>query len=229
LEAFVDGTTPRRNTTSWRVRFLVLFGASLAGVALFAILARAREDEPDHPISPWTDTAFGDLELSALDTDFLRGPFPSESPITKIVIPEIDVDATVVTKGVDAFGSMESPDGPNEVVWYNFTALPGSGNGVFAGHVDFVDYGPAVFWHLRDLVEGDIVELQLKDGGTLHYRVAAMDTVDYATADVYSIVGPTQDEVITLITCAGNFDDESRQYDKRLIVRAERIIDDVPA
>jgi sortase (surface protein transpeptidase) len=55
---------------------------------------------------------------------------------------------------------MPSPVGPQEVIWYDFSALPGmggrpgDGNTVLAGHVDYgVD--PAVFWNLRDVKQGD--------------------------------------------------------------------------
>lgn len=119
--------------------------------------------------------------------------------------------------------------GPWDVVWYYFTAKPGfGGNAVFAGHGDFVDVGPAVFWHLRDLVQGDMIEARLKDGTVYRYRVAAMATVgaNAETDDLGRVLGPTEQEVITLITCNGTFDPATQTYDDRLIVRAERITGD---
>jgi sortase (surface protein transpeptidase) len=40
---------------------------------------------------------------------------------------------------------------------------------------------------------------------------------------VDQIVGATPEEVITLITCSGTFSSATHQYDKRLVVRAERV------
>jgi sortase (surface protein transpeptidase) len=46
---------------------------------------------------------------------------------------------------------------------------------------------------------------------------------------VDEIIGPTSQEVLTLITCAGNLNRETGRYDQRLIVRAERVADDAQA
>ena len=123
---------------------------------------------------------------------------------------------------------MAAPDGPDDVVWYEFTAEPGSGgNAVFGGHVDFVGYGPAVFWRLRELVEGDVIEIGLENGDSHRYEVTAMATVPAeATAlDLFTVIGPTDHDVITLITCNGTFDEVTQTYDERLVVRAERVVD----
>jgi sortase (surface protein transpeptidase) len=46
---------------------------------------------------------------------------------------------------------------------------------------------------------------------------------------VNDIVGPTDKEVVTIITCSGDFDPKTREYNKRLIVRAEREFDNPSA
>jgi LPXTG-site transpeptidase (sortase) family protein len=146
------------------------------------------------------------------------------SPVVRLVIPSIDVDAAVVVLGVDNDGAMESPGSPVEVAWYDFSAQPGTpGNAVFAGHVDYHDYGAAVFWYLRDLTAGDEVAVQLADGTEYRYAVVSSQSYPFAEAPVQEIVGRTEDEVVTLITCGGTFDYGSREYDQRLVVRAQRI------
>ena len=174
-----------------------------------------------------TITGFGnvlDLQLYASPTVEPAGPAPSTAPVQRITIPRIEVDAPVVVKSTDANGVMESPDGPWDVAWYDFSARPGfGGNAVFSGHVDYRNVGPAVFWRLRELELGDAVQVRLADGTDYGYRVTAKSTFDAATAPISDIVGPTAKEVITLITCAGTFDRATRQYDQRLVVRAERV------
>lgn len=143
------------------------------------------------------------------------------STIRKIRIPAIAVEAPVVVKGLDAERRMEAPDHPNEVAWYDFTALPGRGsNVVLAGHVDFIGVGPAVFWNLWRLEVGDVIELVLTDGRLFRYQVQRMETVQEDHAPVGQIVGPTPQELLTLITCAGNYNPASGRYDQRLIVQA---------
>ena len=155
-------------------------------------------------------------------------PAPSPSPVAappvRLLIPAIGVDAPVTVKGVQPGAVMDVPNGPEDVAWYNFTARPGmGGNAVLSGHLDYRNYGAAVFWRLKELGEGDIVELRLADGSALHYRVSLKLSYDARIAPVSEIVGPTSKEVVTLITCGGNFDSGSRSYSDRLVVRAERI------
>ena len=149
---------------------------------------------------------------------------PSDSPPLRIVIPHIGVDAPITTKDMDADGVMEPPDGPEDVAWYGFTARPGSGsNAVFSAHVDYHGYGPAVFADLKTLKKGDLVEVHTADGAVYRYEVTLSLSYPAETAPFEDIVGPTSREVITLITCAGTFDQAARRYSHRLVVRAERV------
>jgi LPXTG-site transpeptidase (sortase) family protein len=151
-------------------------------------------------------------------------PSPTTAPPVRLLIPAIGVDAPVTVKGLRADAVMDVPDGPEDVAWYNFTARPGmGGNTVISGHLDYHNYGAAVFWRLKELREGDMVEVRLADGSVLRYRVSLKLAYDARTAPVPEIVGPTSKEVVTLITCGGTFDSGSRDYSNRLVVRAERI------
>jgi LPXTG-site transpeptidase (sortase) family protein len=98
-----------------------------------------------------------------------------------------------------------------------------------AGHLDYYNYGPAVFYRLREARPGDEVRLLLVDGTTALYRVHNVTVYDEATAPVQEIVGPTDGEFVTLITCGGSFDRLSREYDKRVVLRAERISESAQA
>jgi LPXTG-site transpeptidase (sortase) family protein len=151
-------------------------------------------------------------------------PSPVTAPPVRLLIPAIGVDAPVTVKGLRPDAVMDVPDGPEDVAWYNFTARPGmAGNAVLSGHLDYHNYGAAVFWRLKELSEGDMVEVRLADGSVLRYRVSLKLSYDARMAPVSEIVGPTSKEVVTLITCGGTFDSGSRNYSNRLVVRAERI------
>ena len=148
--------------------------------------------------------------------------------IVRLEVPRIGVDAPVTALGLDPSGAMPSPAGPAEVAWYDFSGKPGrAGNIVMAGHVDYVNYGPAVFWRLSELEAGDEIRLSLDDGETLVYRVQEIGYYEAAAAPVAEIVGPTATESVTLITCGGNFDRGTSEYDQRLVVRAVRTHDSV--
>jgi LPXTG-site transpeptidase (sortase) family protein len=149
-------------------------------------------------------------------------PTPTRVPSDRLVIPGIGVDAPVVPRGLNADMTMQTPDDPLTVAWYTFTASPGSGgNAVFAGHVDHVAVGHAVFWDLRKVAVGDVVEFHALNGAVLRYTVSTILTAR-ASDPANDVVAPTAQDMLTLITCSGSFDRASRQYDARLIVRAVR-------
>jgi LPXTG-site transpeptidase (sortase) family protein len=165
----------------------------------------------------------------------------SDSPIERILIPKFDVDAPMITLGLDENNVMESPDDPCDVAWYDFTSYPGFGsNAVFSGHVDWYNLGsqgcrcdspggcggagPAVFWNLKDMVRGDLIEVRLQDGTVYQYRVIAKQQVS-GTSDFREIVSSTEKEIVTLITCGGTFNQEDRHYNDRVVIQAERVLD----
>jgi len=223
----------RDNRSKWSrlsLAFMVAGVTALAAAAvLFVLTATGVLDESPGYSGPETITGFGSLDLASLEPELNVSlteppPPPSNAPIERILLPSVGIDAPISVKGIDSNGVMEVPDGPWDVSWYDFSARPGSGsNAVFSGHLDYYDIGAAVFWRLRELIESDLIQVRLSDGVVYDYQVIAMENVDAATADIGTIVGATEQEVITLITCAGTFDASTGQYDKRLIVRAERV------
>jgi LPXTG-site transpeptidase (sortase) family protein len=205
----------------WNKLSLVIMAAGLASLAAAAVLFVMTLSD-DQYSGPGTSTVIDE----PLDPLIFATPTvpPSEAPIAEIAIPRFDVTAPIVVRGVNEQGVMETPDGPVEVAWYDFSARPGFGsNAVFSGHVDYIDYGPAVFYNLKDLNANDIIEVRLADGTVYQYAVKEREMVLANQADVAKIVGPTDTEIITLITCGGTFDSSVHQYDQRVIVRAQRV------
>jgi LPXTG-site transpeptidase (sortase) family protein len=168
--------------------------------------------------------------LSETSSIVATAPAPSPTvevnmaPVVRLTLPSIGVNADVVVVGVDPDGTMQTPRGPRDVGWYSFSARPGqAGNIVMTGHVDYINYGRAVFGRLDELREGDEAVVTLGDGASFQYRVSTVRSYDEATAPVSEIVGPTPVETLTLITCTGVFDRPLRTYDRRLVVQAQRV------
>jgi len=109
-------------------------------------------------------------------------PAPTETPTpeplaNRFIIPSAGIRAVVETQGLDAKMVMQVLDDPFQVAWYDFTAKPGTpGNTVFAGHVDHIRVGRAVFWNLRNVGIGDIMEYHSIDGQVFRYRVTRITT-----------------------------------------------------
>ena len=207
----------------FRPSVLLTFGLwAVAASALLYLTFRPEATLIDTPSSGLLD----EHQSSSLINESEVKPWPmsSNASINRLQIPKLDIDAEVVVLGVDTDGQMQAPDSPNEVAWYDFTASPGtSGNALFSGHLDYARFGPAVFSQLADLDVADEVFITLSDGTIYAYHVTSSTVYNAAKAPLDEIIGPTADEVITLITCAGTFDARAREYDQRVIVRAHRI------
>lgn len=203
----------------WKAATLALaLAGSLIVIAIIAAVLAASGRAPglSEKVDSYVPTA-GPAAQSA--------PPGSLGPGGRLVIPSIDVDAHLTVLGLDASGVLETPDNGWDVGWYDFSTLPGqAGSSIMTGHVDYYDVGAAVFWRLRELRPGDEVQVHLPDGGgVVGYVVAQVDSYDAGTAPVDAIMGPTDDDVLTLITCDGWFDPTIREYDRRLVIRAERV------
>jgi LPXTG-site transpeptidase (sortase) family protein len=152
-------------------------------------------------------------------------PYPKEdAQVERLIIPAAKINAPFSIKGVNAQNEMENPNGKDDVAWYKFTAKPGFGsNAVFSGHVDWYTGEVGVFWYLKDLKPGDDITVKLTDGEELKYKVTRNETYKADDAPVAEIIGPTQKDTITMITCDGTFDKNSQDYSNRRMVRAERV------
>jgi LPXTG-site transpeptidase (sortase) family protein len=93
------------------------------------------------------------------------------------------------------------------------------GNIVLGAHSELANRKPGIFYELDELEIGDEIEL-VQDTETRQYVVSRMYEVE--VTDVQPVY-PTTNEQITLITCDTNsYDGSTGNYNKRLIVVAER-------
>ena len=202
---------------------LVLLGLTALVVAALSLAWPGQSQEAPPPDSL--------LAAPQLPSPVPATPAPAAAVATatsalpvRLVVPGIGVDAPVTVRSVDPTGLMQNPDGATDVAWYDFTARPGQGgNAVFSGHLDYHDYGPAVFARLAEVKPGDVVEVRLENGTLHRYAVSVSVLYPADSAPSQEIVGPTDTEVATLITCTGAFNRAQLEYADRLVVRAERV------
>jgi len=158
-------------------------------------------DDPDpSPATSPTATRLTELPGSSsppaaeslLERLLQRRPRPVTTPRpglpNRIIIPAIGVDSPVVEG--DTWEDLK-----HGVGWHIGTALPGEpGNLVLSGHDDM--FGE-VFRYLTDLKEGDLIYVY-SDRGRSVYQVERAYIVEPTEL---SILDPTPDATITLITC----------------------------
>lgn len=143
-------------------------------------------------------------------------PTPQPRPPRRIMIPRIEVNSLVVQAKVE--------DGEWKVPKFvaghlQGTALPGQGsNVVLSGHVESISSGN-VFARLGELEIGDAVTI-VTSNREIEYTVAEIVVVK--NTDL-SVVAPTEEETLTLITCTGNWMPLARDYDRRLVVTAKPV------
>jgi len=199
---------------------------ALVGLAALVMAAlslawpgRSREAPPPDP----SYAAERATQAPQFVTPTPTAPASAALPV-RLTIPKIGIDAPVSVKGLDANGTMQNPNGPGDVAWYDFSARPGQGgNAVFSGHLDYHDYGPAVFARLREMTAGDLVEVRLEDGTVRRYVVTISVLYPAESAPSQEIVGPTGQEMVTLVTCGGTWQGQPRGYSHRLVVRADHV------
>ena len=156
----------------------------------------------------------------------------------KLLISKFGISAPLTYKVVGPDGQMPNPEGPDDVAYYNFSAWPGKGgapgkggNAVFAGHVDSGAKAckngsvpppcQAVLWDLNRLRVGDEIEIVL-GGQSFKYTVATNQPVSANNAPWDTIVSATPAESITIITCGGDFNRETKEYTNRQVVTATK-------
>ena len=140
----------------------------------------------------------------------------------RLIIPTIGVNSAWLPLGWLANGvTMDSPPGPGDLGWYTFTAQPGTaGNAVFSGHVDWHTGAPALFAHLAQLRGGDEIDVSRADGKMIQYHVVSSTWYPLYGTPAAPIIATTTTPTVTLISCGGTFDQTTREYDQRLVVRA---------
>jgi LPXTG-site transpeptidase (sortase) family protein len=157
----------------------------------------------------------------------------------RLVISKIGVNAPLTHRKVPPNGVMPNPDGADDIAYYDFSSFerlggaPGlGGNAVFAGHVDSGTKAckngtqpppcEAVLWDLNALRLGDVIEVHLS--GKVHrYEVTSNQPIPAATGPWEKIVSATAQETVTIITCGGDFNRETREYTNRQVVTAKKV------
>jgi sortase (surface protein transpeptidase) len=141
-----------------------------------------------------------------------------ESMPTRLRIAKIGVNTSFVSIGKKADGTIEVPKGYEEVGWYNRGPTPGElGPAVVVGHVDRPG-NTAVFWRLREMVPGDIFEIDRADGMTIKFRVDQIKQVPQDSFPTEEVYGNINYPGVRLITCGGTFNRSAHRYTHNTVV-----------
>ena len=162
---------------------------------------------------------------TAAGVDAARG-FHSTRGYRATPVPvRIEIPAIGVTSSLDRLGrapdkTVQVPSRWEVAGWYAPGTRPGDpGSAVILGHVDSRS-GPAVFYRLRELRRGDLVEVARADGSTVRFAVQRTEQYDKRRFPTDEVYYPTLTPALRLVTCGGEFDATAGHYRSNIIVFA---------
>ncbi|MEU7755925.1 class F sortase [Micromonospora sp. NPDC049171] len=152
-------------------------------------------------------------------------PVLTASRPTSLAIDKIDVRAPVHEVGIAPDGTIAVPDAARaqEAGWYDQGPTPGQyGPAVIVGHVDTTS-GPAVFHQLRELRDGDQIEVSRTDGSVAVFEVNSVEKFDKGRLPVDEVYGDFSRPSLRLITCGGQWVGGETGYSDNVVVFASLV------
>jgi sortase (surface protein transpeptidase) len=168
--------------------------------------------------------------LGQLRLDRAQASWPHLEPLSRsapsrLIIPAIGVSAPVSTVGVQRDGQMAVPDlaDADRAAWFRHGPVPGEpGTAVIVGHLDSRD-GPAVFYRLKELRQGNLITVIRRDGELVRFKVSSVVTVRKARFPAERVYDLTDRIELRLISCGGPFDRATQSYQDNVIVYAKLV------
>lgn len=141
---------------------------------------------------------------------------------TGVASADLGIDMPVVPVGVQADGSMEIPVDPAVAGWYRYGPAPADTEGttVLAAHVDSRIYGVGPLAQLRDAQPGQTLRVTDADGAVTAYTVESVTYIPRAELPVDELFDRDGPRSLVLITCGGQFDEQTRTYSDNVVLIA---------
>ena len=200
------------------VRYLlpaVIVALTATGVTA---IARGALQGPQQPVLA---TATSPKSRPAEPGSLTTGPLMATSAPIQVSIPALKVTVPVIGLGLEADGSMQVPGDATTVGWYTKAPTPGAlGPAILAGHVDYKKQ-PGTFARLSDLEPGDLINVQRQDRSMAMFAVTGVERHPKDRFPTAAVYGPIDHAGLRLITCGGDFDDDTGHYQDNIIVYAK--------
>jgi hypothetical protein len=187
-------------------------------------IAYATNDDGGGPQTPAAVDPNGSQQPSA-HSEGHRSPHPlgpvmARSVPVRLDIPSVTIDTSLLRLGLNADGSLQVPWKPLLAGWYQGSPTPGQlGPAIIAGHVDSWATGPAVFYHLGEVVRGARVLVTRADASVAQFKVTAVTSYPKTAFPTDLVYGDVNRAELRLITCA-NWNSTTQEYDSNIVVFA---------
>ena len=206
------------------VAAVVAFTCAAIGIGS---LAYATNDDGGGPLAPPvagpTRSKAPSAHQAAKRPPASLGPVMARSVPLHLAIPSVKIDTSLLRLGLNADGSLQVPWKPLLAGWYEGSPTPGQlGPAIIAGHVDSWATGPAVFYHLGEVVVGAHVLVTRADTSVADFRVTAVTSYPKATFPTHQVYGDVNRAELRLITCA-KWNSTTQEYDNNVVVFARLV------
>ncbi len=203
---------PAGNRPRHRERlFWVLGGAALlCGVVL--IVSTSNPDPAVHVVRAAAPTTSTGVSTTVAPPGLVRST-PQE-----LLVPSLGIATKVGELGLQANHEVQVPTSVHTVGWFRLGPTPGQvGSAVILGHVDSY-LGPGIFFNLKTLSIGALVEVRLADRTTALFRVTSV--VQYAKTSFPDalVYGSSGGRDLNLVTCGGTFNHQTGSYESNIVV-----------
>jgi sortase A len=159
--------------------------------------------------------------LASRQPDLVPAGWPKQ-----VMIPSIGVRAPLESVRLTGKHDEEAPFKWDDAAWYSRGTRPGApGRAFIFGHLDSTCC-PAVFWSIRDLIPGSVIQISYRDGRALTFHVVWQHTYLNNDIPMNWIFGRAKQRGLVLYTCAGIFHTDGTGYDHKLIVYARLVMPD---
>lgn len=206
----------------------------IAFVAVIAVVMinekRMADDRANQPPAAETPAA-PEVEEEILDETPITEEQVAEWTVAKdkpryLSVPKIGVTkARVVEIGKKSNGQINSPVSIYDAGWYRNSAKPGTGGVIFLDGHNGGTRREGIFDNLNSLKAGDELIIERGDGALFTYKVVENNIIPLDEADSHmntmlnksAVAGK---EGLNIITCIGDWNENLKTYNKRVMLRA---------
>jgi hypothetical protein len=144
-----------------------------------------------------------------------------ESRPKTLRIPELGIDTSLISLGLNADGTVGVPPTPNEVGWYDGSPTPGQlGPATILGHVSWLGT-PAEFYKIGTLKRGQTLSITRDDGYVATFTVQGVRSYPKNSFPTAAVYGNLPYAGLRLITCSGPYDASEHYFPNNLVVYAQ--------
>ncbi|WP_297625797.1 class F sortase [Nocardia sp.] len=165
-----------------------------------------------------TNTASTTTVAASSTTGVKTAAAISRSTPVSFTITSIKASGSLISLGRNTDDSVQVPADYQQAGWYQQGPAPGEqGSAVILGHVDSYQ-GTGVFFSLKKVKAGDMIDVTRADGKTAHFKVTDVRMYPKSQFPDQLVFGPRGGATLQVVTCGGDFDQSAKSYLSNVVV-----------